>query len=115
MTKTISKAQAKRDSVQFASDYLHGLGISENDTIWTITQYKGNAGTALVRAYFVKNGEPLNLTGFIGQVSAQTLVNHGGQTWIRTGGGGYSRSQHVTDSLSWHLFGIGQKLKDRDL
>ena len=111
---TLTKAR-KAELKANALEQLNALDIKHGETVHTTTEYVGNRGTAYVRAWVIRNGEPVNITWHIGHATSQTLTERGGRWVIRTGGYGYSRSQHVVDELSWVLFGQGLQLKDRDL
>lgn len=111
---TLTKSR-KAELKANALEQLTAYDIKQGETIWTTTDYVGNSGTAYVRAFIIRDGEPVNITWHIGHATSQTLTERGGRWVIRTGGGGYSRSQHVVDALSWVLFGQGLRLKDRDL
>lgn len=104
----------KQERKEASLEYLREL-VSNGDTIWTTTDYVGNVGTAYVRAWVIRDGEPFSITWAISHATSQVLKERDGRWVIRTGGGGYCRSQHVVDALSWALFGKGGQLKDRDL
>lgn len=111
---TLTKAR-KAELEANALEQLTALEIKQGETVHTTTEYVGNSGTAYVRAWVIRNDQPLNITWHIGHATNQTLKDRDGRWVIRTGGWGYSRSQHVVDALSWVLFGKGGQLKDRDL
>ena len=116
-TTTTSKAQAKRDEIAHNVELLSD--IKAGDTLYTETSYTGNMGTAYVRVFRVNDAGNTakieNITYHIGKATAQSLRERGGRWVIHTGGGGYSRGQHVVDALSWALFGKNGQLKDREL
>lgn len=113
MATTLSKSR-KAELKASALEQLTALDIQRGEIIYTSTQYVGNAGTAYVRAWLIRDGQPVPLTWMIGHATAQTLKDRG--HWaIRTGGYGYSRAQHVVDALSWALFGQGGQLTDREI
>lgn len=113
MATTLSKTR-KAELKANALEQLNALNIQRGEIIYTSTEYVGNAGTAYVRAWIMRDNAPVSLAWMIGHVTAQTLKDRG--HWaIRTGGGGYSRAQHVTDSLSWALFDQGGQLTDREI
>lgn len=114
MTMTVARSR-KREFKNNAIIQLNDLDIKQGETVWTLTEYVGKNGTAYVRAFIIRNGEPVNITWHIGHATSQTLTERGGRWAIRTGGYGYSRSQHVVDALSWLLFDKGGQLTDRDL
>lgn len=98
-----------------ALDQLENYEIVKGETIYCTTEYVGRSGTAYVRAFIMRDNEPVNITWHIGHVTRQTLTERGGHWVIRTGGGGYSRSQHVVDALGWTLFNESLALKDKAL
>ena len=110
LTKT-RKAELKANALET----LQAYNIQAGDTIYTDTVYVGNVGTAYVRAWLIRDGQPVPLTWLIGHATAQTLKDRDGRWVIHTGGYGYSRGQHVVDALSWALFGQGGQLKDREI
>jgi hypothetical protein len=105
------KAELKANAIE----QLNAYGITQGETIYTSTDYVGNSGTAYVRAWIMRENEPVSITWHIGHATSQTLKDREGKWMIRTGGYGYSRAQHVTDALSWALFGKGGQLKDREI
>jgi hypothetical protein len=111
---TLTKSR-KAELKANALEQLTALNIQRGEIIYTSTDYVGNAGTAYVRAWVMRDNAPVSLAWAIGHATAQTLKDRGQHWAIRTGGGGYSRAQHVTDSLSWALFGQGGQLKDREI
>jgi hypothetical protein len=113
-TKTLSKLR-KAEIKASALESLKAYDIKLNEIIWTDTNYVGNVGTAYVRAWLIRDGQPVPLTWLIGNATAQTLKDRDGRWVIHTGGYGYSRGQHVIDALSWALFGQGGQLKDREI
>lgn len=105
------KAELKASALESLKEY----DIKAGSTIYTDTVYVGNVGTAYVRAWLIRDGQPVPLTWLIGNATAQTLKDRDGRWVIHTGGYGYSRSQHVVDALSWALFGQGGQLTDREI
>ena len=113
MATTLNKAD-KAELKLNALEQLKTMDIQRGEIIYTSTQYVGNAGTAYVRAWVMRDNVPLSITWAIGHATAQTLKDRG--HWaIRTGGHGYSRAQHVVDALSWALFKQGGQLTDREI
>lgn len=111
--ETLTKSR-KAELKANALEQLNALNIQRGEIIYTSTDYVGNAGTAYVRAWVMRDNEPVSLAWAIGHATAQTLKDRG--HWaIRTGGHGYSRAQHVVDALSWALFGQGGQLTDREI
>ena len=111
---TLTKAR-KAELKANALEQLTALDIKQGETIWTTTDYVGNVGTAYVRAFIMRENQPVNITWAIAHATGLTLKEREGRWVIHTGGYGYSRSQYVTDHLSWVLFNEGLKLKDREL
>jgi hypothetical protein len=110
---TLTKSR-KAELKASAIEQLNAYGITRGETIYTSTDYVGKSGTAYVRVWIMRDNAPVSITWHIGHATNQTLKDRG--SWaIRTGGYGYSRAQHVTDSLSWVLFGKGGQLKDREI
>ena len=111
--ETLTKAR-KAELKANAIEQLNAYGITQGETIYTSTDYVGKSGTAYVRAWIMRDNKPVSITWHIGHATGQTLKDRG-QWVIRTGGWGYSRAQHVTDALSYLLFGQGGQLKDREI
>lgn len=111
---TLTKSR-KAELKANALEQLTAYDIKQSETIYTTTEYVGNSGTAYVRAFIIRDNQPINITWHIGHACDLQLKDREGRWVIRTGGWGYSRSQHVVDALSWVLFGQGLRLKDRDL
>lgn len=96
-------------------DYL-AQHINKGDTLYFQTNYVGNVGTCDVRVFKVQGDEIHNLTWYVGNaIGYKPRDNKQGERVIRTTGYGYSRTQHVADSLSYALFGEPGLLKDRQL
>ena len=100
---------------QAVATLTENYGIVEGATLYTMTQYVGNVGTAYVRAYALADGAIYNVTGLVANAIGDKTHDKDGKTWIKTTGYGYSRAQHVVDGLSWVLFGIGSKLNYSEL
>lgn len=111
---TVAKSR-KREFKMNALNQLDDLDIKQGETVWTLTEYVGNKGTAYVRAFVMRDNQPVNITWAIAHATGLTLKEREGRWVIHTGGYGYSRSQYVSDHLSWVLFNEGLQLKDRDL
>lgn len=105
------KAELKASALEALSD----LNIERGETIYTDTQYVGRNGTAYVRAWVVRDNKLIPITWHIGHATHLGLSEREGRWVIRTGGWGYSRSQHVVDALSWVLFSDHGQLKDLDI
>ena len=81
------------------------------------TDYIGNVGTADCRVFVVLDGKIANITWLVARAigdKPRERVSDG--RWvIRTKGYGYSRAQHVADSLSWALHGHAGAIQYTDI
>lgn len=103
--------ELKKEALRFISN----LKLQTHETIYTQTDYVGNAGTAYVRVYVMRDNKPLNITWHVGHATSLSLRNRNGRHVIHTGGGGYSRGQHVVEFLSMLEGGQTSLLKQEEL
>lgn len=90
---------------EHAKTVLAHFGVSEETTLNYSTHYIGNVGTALSRIYLVVDGELYNVTGLVANAIGSKVHTKEGRDYLKTTGYGYNRAQHITDNLSYALFG----------
>jgi len=98
-------AKVSKEDITRAREILVHYGVTEESTLAFSTHYIGNVGTALSRVYIVVNGEIANVTQLVGNAIEGKFTTKDGRDYIKTTGYGYNRAQHITDSLSYALFG----------
>lgn len=109
---TLTKAQ-KTELQREAQNTLRNYGIDVNSILNVMTEYTGNTGTAQSRVFFVLGDQLINITALVARASGYEPKERksDGRWVIRTSGYGYSRAQHITDGLSWAMFGRGGTLQ----
>jgi hypothetical protein len=97
--------QEREERIAHAKSVLHYYGVTEETIFYYSTHYTGNSGTALSRIYLVVDGGIRNVTQLVGNAIEGKFLTKDGRDYVRTTGYGYNRAQHITDSLSYALFG----------
>lgn len=115
MTMKLSNKMKQELRAEATLTLTHNYGISEGSTLYTFTQYIGNAGAALVRVYVMKDEKLYNITGLVAHAIEESTHTRDGKSWIKTTGNGYCRAEHVVNNLSWVLFKRGDAMAYKEM
>ena len=108
-TRKIDRSDLKQKD---AFETLRDL-IREGSTVYCLCARSASNMTGFVRLMVIKDGEPLFPTYSAAIVCKMPLVERDGYDWIKVGGCGYNRADHVVGILSHALYGDERALKSR--